>query len=99
MPDGPLNVFVWPAAMGGLRFVMPQAGSGLTVRITSSLLKLLVHRPASRTVKRKTAVPGPLVRITVVAKLVHPAPQEVAPVIRAGPEKTLHARFVIGFSP
>ena len=37
-------------------------------------------------------MPGPLVRCTVVDKLVHPMPQDVGPTISAGPETILHAK-------
>ena len=80
--------------------VIPQAGGGLTFKTTSLVVKLLVHCPESCTVSRKTAVPGPFVRFTVIGKLVHAEPlHELVPTIWAGPETMLHVREVIGLSP
>src|SRR2546422_8457429 len=59
--------------------VIVQSGSGLTVRITSSVL---VQPEVSTTVRRNVAVPDP-VTFTVAGRLVQPLPQEVPDVMFA----------------
>ncbi len=81
MPSGPLYVFVCPATTGGFILVIPHTGRGLTVKTMSSLVKLFVHWPESWTVRRRTAVPNPFVRFTLIGRLVHPLPQELVPTI------------------
>src|SRR6266478_10145991 len=68
MSAGPLNVFVFPATTGGLRTVILQTGSGLTVRTTSLVVKLFAHEPESVTVRRSVAVAGAPLSVTVVVK-------------------------------
>src|SRR5438093_13702024 len=67
MPSGPLNVAVAPAVTGDV-LVIPQPGSGLTVKTTSLVVKLFVQAPISVTIKRSVAVAGAPVSVTVVVK-------------------------------
>ena len=79
-----------------------QVGGGLTVKTTSSLVKLFAHAPASVTVRRNVAVAGagPLT-CTVAGKVMQPVPQEVGASMVAPwvEETTVHVKDWIVLLP
>src|SRR5207249_1816121 len=91
-----VNWLVWivPGQVMELRVEMQ------SVTLIASVSEQELTQPlVSVTARPKTAVPGPLVRVTVVDKFVQPLPQELGPTIWAGPDTTLQVSDVIGLSP
>ena len=81
-----------PATTGGVMLVMPQGGSGLTVRTTSLLRTWLAQVLLSVTVRRNVAVAGAPLSVT-------PVVNEPGSAMVALPETTVQLVLVIGEVP